>query len=775
MFLKSMQQRQRTSQTIDTFGGYCHKEVIDNAQWYDMKNMSADKFPAITTRSKRITVDSVSGEQVVNPVAITDKDGLVWIDSAGTLHAGGHSLPNFVSDMSEELQLINMGAYLIVWPSKVWANVEVLKSGNAMTIGADYGSMSSLCFQPDSSNDGDVRSEHKAIISYCDENGDKFQYAPKQTEDGKLKFIFANTLEEAIEKYGDYVNKYIVITTEKYPYTVYSTVTDSGDSGETSSYQMTVYFGFLTGENLKYDDTVEIGLGSFKVSDGAIWFDKSSKGHKLKIMKNKEWENLQYMVRVDFEDDVFRSQNSSASIEAEMNFPERVFMTDDLGDIIFETYKLEVEKGAIKKIGKNYFAFDGDFSVISVQKDIVNEDIKKYYAIVDSYHYQLVKSAYITYKMPPSIDQLWLQTNDMLKTIIDQNNASAITPGTDYFEYTATSKTASPITVSVEIPEMQFVTECGNRLWGCFYGKNSDGLILNEIYGSKLGDFSLWNDFSGLSTASYAASRGSDGEWTGVISYNNYPLFFKRNSMDKLYISSSGAHQIVTTQMQGIQPGSWKSAKIIDGILYYMSDDGIMSYDGSLPNLISDCLGGERYTDAVAGTYDYKYCISMKNIASGMWEFFVFDTKNGVSVKHDNTKLISAVESGTSLYMLCEENETNVLKCVNADASVIGEEEEDFTWHLESSAIGIVDAEHKYARRFTIRMKLPPGSAVEVLLKYDNSNDWIRQIKYFGSGLRSFSIPVRPRRCDHFYMKIVGIGDATIYAINREIDGGSVE
>ena len=395
MFLKSMQQRQRSSQTIDTFGGYCHKEVIDNAQWYDMKNMSADKFPAITTRSKRITVDSVSGEQIVNPVAMIDKDGLVWIDSAGTLHAGGHSLPNFVSDVSEELQLISMGAYLIVWPSKVWANIEVLKSGKPMTSGSDYGNIGSICMQPDSSNEGEVRSEHKAILSYCDENGENFKYAPKQTTDGRLKFIFANTLEEAVEKYGDYINKYVVITTEKYPYVTYSTVTDSGDGEAGSSYQQSVYFGFLTGENLKYDDTVQIGLGSFKVSDGAIWFDKSSKYHKLKIMKNKEWENLPYMVRVEFEDDVFRSQNNFASLEADMKFPERVFMTDNVNELIFKTYKLEVEKGLIKKIGKNYFVFDGDFSVVKIPMDIISETIESYYAIIDSYHYQLVKSAYI--------------------------------------------------------------------------------------------------------------------------------------------------------------------------------------------------------------------------------------------------------------------------------------------------------------------------------------------------------------------------------------------
>ena len=72
------------------------------------------------------------------------------------------------------------------------------------------------------------------------------------------------------------------------------------------------------------------------------------------------------------------------------------------------------------------------------------------------------------------------------------------------------------VTISRTVPEMDFVVESGNRLWGCRYGM-TDGEAVNEIYASKLGDFRNWRCFEGLSTDSYAAARGSDGAFTGAV------------------------------------------------------------------------------------------------------------------------------------------------------------------------------------------------------------------------------------------------------------------
>ena len=84
-------------------------------------------------------------------------------------------------------------------------------------------------------------------------------------------------------------------------------------------------------------------------------------------------------------------------------------------------------------------------------------------------------------------------------------DGSLVVPGMIASQVTQTET----LTVRRSVPEMDFVIESGNRLWGCKYGV-VDGKAVNEIYASKLGDFKNWNCYAGRSTAVRitAARRG---------------------------------------------------------------------------------------------------------------------------------------------------------------------------------------------------------------------------------------------------------------------------
>ena len=160
---------------------------------------------------------------------------------------------------------------------------------------------------------------------------------------------------------------------------------------------------------------------------------------------------------------------------------------------------------------------------------------------------------------------------------------------------------AEQVTVSRLVPSMDFVIECGNRLWGCRYGWNRAGQVVNEIYASKLGDFSNWNCFAGVSTDSYAVSLGADGPFTGAIQHLGYPVFFRENCLHKLYGSTPASFRLQTTPCRGVQMGSGRSLAIVGETLYYKSCQGICAYDGSLPVEAGRELGAGEYHDAVAG------------------------------------------------------------------------------------------------------------------------------------------------------------------------------
>ena len=178
---------------------------------------------------------------------------------------------------------------------------------------------------------------------------------------------------------------------------------------------------------------------------------------------------------------------------------------------------------------------------------------------------------------------------------------------------TLDSQTAA-VTVMRLMPEMDFVVEQGNRLWGCKYGI-VDGQAVNEIYACALGDFRNWNSFAGLSTDSYAAARGSDGPFTGAAACMGGVVFFKENCMERIYPAAGGGHQIVTVPCSGVRKGAERTVAVADGVVYYLGNDGVYAFDGSMPVCVSRALGDKRYTGGVAGGESGRYWLSAVDAA----------------------------------------------------------------------------------------------------------------------------------------------------------------
>ena len=323
------------------------------------------------------------------------------------------------------------------------------------------------------------------------------------------------------------------------------------------------------------------------------------------------------------------------------------------------------------------------------------------------------------------------------------------------------------ITIKREMPEMDFIVESENRLWGCKYGIAKNGAVVNEIYASKLGDFKNWNCFMGISTDSYTASVGTDGAFTGAITHLGYPIFFKEKFMHKVYGNYPANYQIQTTACRGVQRGSEKSLAIVNEVLYYKSTMAVCAYDGSLPTEISSDLGEEHYTDAIGCAHGNKYYINMKD-RSGVWQLFVYDAVKGMWHKEDNTHIKSFCSCRDELYFI--DAEDNAIKTVYGSGD---EAENAVEWMAETGVIGVSSPDKKYVSRIVMRMSLDIGARVSFYAQYDSTGEWVHLSTMTGTSLRSFSVPIRPKRCDHFRLRIVGKGVAKIYSISKTIEEGS--
>ena len=323
------------------------------------------------------------------------------------------------------------------------------------------------------------------------------------------------------------------------------------------------------------------------------------------------------------------------------------------------------------------------------------------------------------------------------------------------------------ITIKRSMPNMDYVVEANNRLWGCRYGVADNGEVVNEIYASKLGDFKNWNCFMGISTDSYAVSCGTDGQFTGAITHLGYPLFFKEGFLHKVYGNYPSNFQVQTTACRGVQRGCSRSLAIVNEILYYKARGAVCAYDGSLPTEISAALGDVQYFEAVGGAHGNKYYLSMKD-SSNLWHLFVYDTAKGMWHHEDNTHADCFCSCREEMYFI--DHADKKIRTVFGGGT---KDTKPVEWMAETGVIGVDSPDKKYLSRLTVRMWLDIGTQVYFFVQYDSGGEWEHLFTMTGNSLRSFAVPIRPKRCDHLRIRIVGEGDAKIYSIAKVIEEGS--
>ena len=327
-------------------------------------------------------------------------------------------------------------------------------------------------------------------------------------------------------------------------------------------------------------------------------------------------------------------------------------------------------------------------------------------------------------------------------------------------------QTEGTVTVKRAVPDMDYVCEAQNRIWGCKYGM-VDGKAVNELYCCKLGDFRNWRVYAGISTDAWAASVGSDGAWTGCANYLGYPTFFKENVIHRVAISAVGAHQVTETVGRGVQSGSFRSLCVVNEVLFYKSRTDVCAYDGSFPTSMGAALGEERYSGAVGGSFNGKYYLSMKD-SGGAWHLFCYDAGKGMWHREDNTHAMCFAAMNDDLYYI--DADTKKLMCV---LGTQGTPETDLEWMAESGVIGYEYPDKKYLSRYNIRLQVENGGELRLYCQYDSDGRWEHAGTVRRRGTGTFTVPVIPRRCDHMKLRLEGKGVVRVFSIAKILELGS--
>lgn len=322
----------------------------------------------------------------------------------------------------------------------------------------------------------------------------------------------------------------------------------------------------------------------------------------------------------------------------------------------------------------------------------------------------------------------------------------------------------SSVSIKREVPKLKVLFEHENRLWGA-NGK--------EIFASKLGDPFNWNCFDGLSTDSFYLQTQDKGEITAGISFG-YPRFFREDSITTVYGSMPSAFQTQVTELLGVKQGEQLSLERMGGILLWLSNKGIVMYDGDTTYL-QDQVFGDWKLSKVISKADAAKCyvhadIGPNPLADGerLTALFCYDMSKGVWTKENDPSIRSMTYMNGVIYALAGA-QIIMLDSAGDLSGEIGAIES----FAEFGDFSDGSPNRKAISKVQLRMEVGEGAFVLVKIRYNSSGEWMTIKTIEAGNKRSVYIPVIPHRCDHYRIRIEGTGDWTLYSMARELYVGS--
>ena len=179
MFFPMLKKIGLEKMTVTDFPGLDRRETARIGGFREMRNLCGEGYPTLRTRQARGLIATVT-----KPGGLTAKDALIWVDGTRICVNGEAAGPVLTEG---EKDLISMGAYLIVFPDKVYLNTKDL---------SDYGSLE--CERTASAG---------VAISLCDAEGTAYSGvvqsagAPEDPEEGTL-WMDVSGAEPVLRQYG---------------------------------------------------------------------------------------------------------------------------------------------------------------------------------------------------------------------------------------------------------------------------------------------------------------------------------------------------------------------------------------------------------------------------------------------------------------------------------------------------------------------------------------------------------------------------------------------
>lgn len=348
-----------------------------------------------------------------------------------------------------------------------------------------------------------------------------------------------------------------------------------------------------------------------------------------------------------------------------------------------------------------------------------------------------------------------------------------------------------------------------NRIWG-YRGRT--------IYASKLG---LGLDFTvdGTDAGGWSVETLLQEDITAGCSFGGHPVFFTENYILTVYGDYPSEYSISTYDAPGVSAESTHSLTKCGSRLYYLSEAGVMRYQGGTPVKISDPLTLDLITNGKGAADSENYYlwaqkkdeengrIYVYNIPTGTWNTVQYGGGIPGEAERDSAEITSPIlryisnkEPSVNEVMLFD-NGAKALYCVPyqtrqtlfPDARVpdYAGYNHSHEWRARFGRFFIHSPNMKEVNQLQIRARLvsPPTeydivsgrykSHLRVKICYDDGDTGVEERDISDDtgfeflyeetadaseadaklyGVRNIFAPIQPRRCDSFKLELSGDG-----------------
>lgn len=300
------------------------------------------------------------------------------------------------------------------------------------------------------------------------------------------------------------------------------------------------------------------------------------------------------------------------------------------------------------------------------------------------------------------------------------------------------------IRITRKVPDLAFVCERDNRLWGVH-----DSAICCSVMGDPLN----WMVYDGLATDGFETAVGTDGPFTGIAAAGSHVLCLKEDCVHKVYGEKPSNFQVQVSRIPGVQKGCERSLHSAGDILYWWARDGLMAYGGGVPDRLSAPLGDAAYTEVCAGTDGHVLWLSGRK--NGTPETLTYDIEQAAFLPVDGRRAVQFALHDGALY-LAEAGAIWKTGTSRRDApfeAVLGPFRQTAPAVLTGLTL-LADCRGPCTLACAVRTETGDWKTV-----------WSDERLQDGRA----RIPVRPLRGMQFWLRLTGRGDITVQSIARTL------